>query len=154
MTAPAQISLQNGIDTVADRPYSFKTRRRTMAHSYLKFAAMIATSAAVMLGLMYLNTWQLDHVFWSETRFYATLYMAAAMGIIMGLTCSACTRTEPSISASLQAVPAVRRCSVPGAQPGDGGGCRVHEGHDPASLDCRAHEQQGPYLRSAHAQAG
>jgi len=54
-----------------------------MAHSYLKFAAMIATSAAVMFGLMYLNTWQLDHVFWSETRFYATLYMAAAMAIIM-----------------------------------------------------------------------
>ena len=54
-----------------------------MAHSYLKFAAMIATSAAVMFGLIYLNTWQLDHVFWSETRFYATLYMAAAMAIIM-----------------------------------------------------------------------
>jgi uncharacterized protein (DUF305 family) len=54
-----------------------------MTHSYLKFAAMIATSAAVMFGLMYLNTWQLDHVFWSETRFYAALYMAAAMAIIM-----------------------------------------------------------------------
>ncbi len=52
-------------------------------HSYLRFGAMIATSAAVMLGLMYLNTWDWDHVFWSDTRFYATLYMAAAMAIIM-----------------------------------------------------------------------
>ncbi|HEX6001935.1 MAG TPA: DUF305 domain-containing protein [Hyphomicrobiaceae bacterium] len=54
-----------------------------MTHSYLRFAAMIATSTAVMFGLMYLNTWQLDHVFWSETRFYAALYMGAAMAIIM-----------------------------------------------------------------------
>ena len=29
---------------------------------------MIATSTVVMFGLMYLNMYQLDHVFFSETR--------------------------------------------------------------------------------------
>lgn len=35
---------------------------------YAKFAAMIATSTVAMFGLMYLNTYQIDHVFFSETR--------------------------------------------------------------------------------------
>ena len=50
---------------------------------YLKFAAMIATSTIVMLGLMYLNTYQIDHVFWSETRSYMALVMGAAMAVVM-----------------------------------------------------------------------
>jgi hypothetical protein len=36
--------------------------------SYWRFAAMIATSTVVMFGLMYLNTYLISHVFWSETR--------------------------------------------------------------------------------------
>ncbi|MEO7658462.1 MAG: DUF305 domain-containing protein, partial [Pyrinomonadaceae bacterium] len=43
----------------------------------------IATSTIVMFGLMYLNTYQLDHVFFSETRAYMALYMGAVMAIIM-----------------------------------------------------------------------
>jgi len=50
---------------------------------YLKFAAMIGTSMIAMYGLMYLNTYELSHVFWSETRFYMTLIMGAAMAVIM-----------------------------------------------------------------------
>lgn len=50
---------------------------------YLKFALMIATSTLVMFGLMYLNTYQLDHVFFSETRAYMALVMGAAMAFIM-----------------------------------------------------------------------
>ena len=50
---------------------------------YLRFAAMIATSTVVMFGLMYLNTYQLDHVYFSETRAYMALYMGAVMSIIM-----------------------------------------------------------------------
>ncbi len=50
---------------------------------YSRFFAMIATSTAVMLGLMYLNTYAIDHVFWSETRFYMAFIMGAAMAIIM-----------------------------------------------------------------------
>ena len=50
---------------------------------YTKFFAMIATSTIVMLGLMYLNTYALDHVFFSETRTYMAIYMGAAMAIVM-----------------------------------------------------------------------
>lgn len=50
---------------------------------YSRFAAMIATSTVVMFGLMYLNTYALDHVFFSETRAYMALYMGAAMAVIM-----------------------------------------------------------------------
>lgn len=51
--------------------------------SYLRFAAMIATSTVVMFGLMYLNTYAWEHVFWSETRAYMAILMGATMAIIM-----------------------------------------------------------------------
>lgn len=51
--------------------------------SYGRFFAMIATSTVVMFGLMYLNTYELDHVFFSETRLYMALLMGAVMAIIM-----------------------------------------------------------------------
>jgi uncharacterized protein (DUF305 family) len=50
---------------------------------YPKFAAMIATSTVVMFGLMYLNTYAADHIFFSETRAYMALIMGATMAIIM-----------------------------------------------------------------------
>ncbi|GAB5494319.1 MAG: DUF305 domain-containing protein [Phototrophicaceae bacterium] len=50
---------------------------------YLNFAAMILTSMIVMFGLMYLNTYEISHVEWSETRFYMTFIMGAAMAVIM-----------------------------------------------------------------------
>jgi hypothetical protein len=52
-------------------------------HPYLRFAAMIAVSTVVMFGLMYLNTYELDHVFFSETRAYMALVMGAVMAVIM-----------------------------------------------------------------------
>lgn len=51
--------------------------------SYIRFAAMIATSTIVMFGLMYLNTYALDHVTFSETRAYMALLMGAVMAVIM-----------------------------------------------------------------------
>jgi len=51
--------------------------------SYWRFFAMIITSTVVMYGLMYLNTYALDHVFFSETRSYMALYMGAVMAVIM-----------------------------------------------------------------------
>lgn len=51
--------------------------------SYWRFFAMIITSTIVMFGLMYLNTYALDHVFFSETRTYMALYMGAVMAVIM-----------------------------------------------------------------------
>ncbi|MBA1275918.1 DUF305 domain-containing protein [Stutzerimonas azotifigens] len=54
-----------------------------MQMSYWRFAAMIATSTVVMFGLMYLNTYSLDHVYWSETRTWMALLMGAVMAMIM-----------------------------------------------------------------------
>jgi hypothetical protein len=50
---------------------------------YMRFAAMIATSTVVMFGLMYLNTYALDHVAYSQTRTWMALVMGATMSIIM-----------------------------------------------------------------------
>ena len=52
-------------------------------HGYTRFAAMIATSTVLMFGLMYLNTYQLEHVFFSETRTYMALVMGATMAVVM-----------------------------------------------------------------------
>jgi len=54
-----------------------------MQMSYWRFAAMITTSTLVMFGLMYLNTYALEHVFWSETRAWMALLMGAVMAVIM-----------------------------------------------------------------------
>lgn len=51
--------------------------------SYTRFAAMIATSTVVMFGLMYLNTWSLEHVRYSQTRTWMALLMGATMAIVM-----------------------------------------------------------------------
>lgn len=50
---------------------------------YRRFAVMIATSTIVMLGLMYLNTYQPDHIFFSQTRAYMAVVMGATMAVIM-----------------------------------------------------------------------
>lgn len=50
---------------------------------YLRFAAMVATSTIVMFGLMYLNTYAVEHIYFSETRAYMALVMGATMAIIM-----------------------------------------------------------------------
>lgn len=54
-----------------------------MQMSYWRFAAMIATSTLVMLGLMYIHTYVWDHVFFSETRALMALLMGAVMAIVM-----------------------------------------------------------------------
>lgn len=51
--------------------------------SYRRFAAMIATSTVVMFGLMYLNTYALDHIAFSQTRAWMALLMGAVMAVIM-----------------------------------------------------------------------
>ena len=51
--------------------------------NYKRFMAMVGTSSAIMFGLMYLNTYQLDHVMWSETRFWMTFVMGAVMAMVM-----------------------------------------------------------------------
>ncbi len=50
---------------------------------YWRFLAMILTSTIVMFMLMYLNTYSLNHVFYSQTRTWMAVYMGAVMAVIM-----------------------------------------------------------------------
>jgi len=54
-----------------------------MNMSYARFGAMIAVSTVVMFGLMYLNTYAIDHVFFSQTRMWMAFVMGAVMAAIM-----------------------------------------------------------------------
>jgi uncharacterized protein (DUF305 family) len=51
--------------------------------SYGRFAAMIAVSTVIMFGLMYLNTFAVDHIWYSQTRTWMALVMGAVMAAIM-----------------------------------------------------------------------
>ena len=51
--------------------------------SYTRFLSMIVTSTVIMFGLMYLNTYAMNHIHFSETRTYMALYMGAVMAIVM-----------------------------------------------------------------------
>lgn len=51
--------------------------------SYLRFAAMIATAVVVMYGVMFIDTYALDHVQWSESRMYMAITMGAVMTLVM-----------------------------------------------------------------------
>ena len=50
---------------------------------YRKFFLMLGVSFVVMYVVMYFNTYALDHVYFSLTRFYMTVLMIATMALIM-----------------------------------------------------------------------
>jgi len=50
---------------------------------YGKFALMILASMIVMYGVMYLNSYEISHVRFSEMRLYMTLVMGGTMGALM-----------------------------------------------------------------------
>ena len=51
--------------------------------TYTRFFSMIAASTLIMYGLMYLNTFQMDHIFFSQTRAWMAVYMGGIMAIVM-----------------------------------------------------------------------
>ncbi len=51
--------------------------------AYSRFIAMIVTSTVIMFGLMYLNTWDVSHAWFSQTRMWMALYMGGVMALIM-----------------------------------------------------------------------
>lgn len=51
--------------------------------AYARFLAMVAASTVVMFGLMYLNTYEIDHNWFSQTRMWMALVMGSAMAIVM-----------------------------------------------------------------------
>ncbi|KLE34540.1 DUF305 domain-containing protein [Aurantiacibacter luteus] len=57
--------------------------RQMHGGSYGRFMAMVGTSTLIMFGLMYLNTYTLDHVYFSETRFWMMFVMGSVMAVVM-----------------------------------------------------------------------
>ncbi len=51
--------------------------------TYTKFLLMLVASFIAMYITMYLNTYELDHVYFSLTRFYMSCLGIAAMAVIM-----------------------------------------------------------------------
>lgn len=54
-----------------------------MNKQYTKYFGMILTSAILMYGVMYLNTYQLDHVYFSEMRLYMVILSTSVMAVVM-----------------------------------------------------------------------
>jgi hypothetical protein len=50
---------------------------------YLRFGAMILTAMVAMYGLMFVASWELSHIRWSQSRLFMTLTMGGSMGLIM-----------------------------------------------------------------------
>lgn len=53
--------------------------------SYGRFWAMVAASTVIGWAAMYLNTYQLDHVFFSWTRVFMAMIMGGVMTVVMML---------------------------------------------------------------------
>ncbi|MEZ4802276.1 MAG: DUF305 domain-containing protein [Gelidibacter sp.] len=51
--------------------------------NYTKFAMMLGASFVAMYITMYLNTYEIDHVYFSLTRFYMSCLGISAMAVIM-----------------------------------------------------------------------
>jgi len=50
---------------------------------YRTFLLMILAASVLMFGLMYFNTYQADHVWFSQTRVFMTFIMAGSMALVM-----------------------------------------------------------------------
>jgi hypothetical protein len=50
---------------------------------YLRFGAMILTAMVVMYWTMFVSSWELEHVRWSQSRMFMALTMGGTMGLIM-----------------------------------------------------------------------
>ncbi|WP_206074515.1 DUF305 domain-containing protein [Antribacter gilvus] len=59
---------------------------RGASHStkmYLRFAAMLLTAMVVMYWVMFIGSWQWDHVRFSQSRIFMAITMGGTMGLVM-----------------------------------------------------------------------
>ncbi len=59
------------------------SNQHSKSNSYTKFILMLAASFIAMYITMYLNTYEIDHVYFSLTRFYMVCLGISAMALIM-----------------------------------------------------------------------
>jgi hypothetical protein len=50
---------------------------------YVRFAAMILTAVVVMYGVMFVGSWELTHVRFSQSRIFMAITMGGTMGLVM-----------------------------------------------------------------------
>jgi len=62
------------------------SNQNSKKNNYTKFVGMLAASFVAMYVTMYLNSYEIDHVYFSLTRFYMSCLGIAAMAIIMFVT--------------------------------------------------------------------
>lgn len=62
-----------------------ENNRKNKSNSYTKFVLMLTFSFVAMYLTMYLNTYTIDHVYFSLTRFYMACMGISTMAVIMFL---------------------------------------------------------------------
>ena len=60
-----------------------KEKEQTKSNKYTRFFLMLGLSFVAMYVTMYLNTYSIDHVYFSLTRFYMTCLGISTMAVIM-----------------------------------------------------------------------
>lgn len=66
-----------------DRKQAHHEQSQGGGTSYWRFGAMIATAVVVMYGVMFIDTYALAHVTWSESRMYMAITMGGVMALVM-----------------------------------------------------------------------
>lgn len=64
-------------------PRGWWRRLDDQQRAYLRFAAMIASGIVVMYWVMFVGSWELSHVRFSESRVFMALTMGGTMGLVM-----------------------------------------------------------------------
>lgn len=73
----------NGNEESRVKEDSMEQQKRMMSMSWIRFAAMIATSTFIMFFLMYQLIYSLDHAMFSVNRLIASLVMGCTMAVVM-----------------------------------------------------------------------
>jgi hypothetical protein len=107
--------------------------------TYGRFVAMIAASTVIMFGLMYLNTFATDHIWYSQTGTWMALLMGAVMAVVMlSFMWSMYKNRTANISIFIVSI-AVFAVSL----------LLVRSQQTVSEFDCSAHERTGSHKRSS-----
>ena len=104
---------------------------------YVRFGVMILVSTVVMFGMMYLNVFQWDHIFYSQTRLFMALMMGAVMAMIMLLFMWKMYENK-KWNLAILAVSVLVFC----------GSLFMDESNDSSSFDCHFNQYQCGHQRS------
>lgn len=67
----------------AGEDHEDRERTATEFKQYLRFGAMILTSMVFMYWVMFVGSWELDHVRFSQSRVFMAITMGGTMGLVM-----------------------------------------------------------------------